>query len=133
MNVSESYKDYVVDQLQSLGPVFAKKMFGGYGLFLDGVIFGVIANDEFYLKADDSTRPKYLKMGMKPFNPFEEESHSMTYFEVPIVVLENKYELENWAGESLMISQNTAKKRKIAFEADKRAGYGAGAPQGFGT
>ena len=112
MNVSESYKDYVVDQLELFGPVFARKMFGGYGLFFDGVIFGVIADDEFYLKVDDTNRPRYLKAGMKPFNPFGEESYSMTYFEVPIEVLEDKYELESWARESFIISQNTVKRKK---------------------
>ena len=112
MNVSESYKDYVVDQLELLGPVFARKMFGGYGLFLDGVIFGVIANDEFYLKVDDTNRPKYLNAEMKPFNPYGEKSYSMTYFEVPIEILEDKNQLECWARESIRISQNTVKRKK---------------------
>ncbi|MCB8814409.1 TfoX/Sxy family protein [Desulfosporosinus shakirovi] len=41
MAISESYQEYVVDQLRELGCVSVKKMFGGAGIYYDSLIFGV--------------------------------------------------------------------------------------------
>jgi TfoX/Sxy family transcriptional regulator of competence genes len=60
----------VLEQLQGAGPVTAKKMFGGVGLYIDMVFFGLIADDVLYLKVDDSNRADYEAEGMKPFKPF---------------------------------------------------------------
>ena len=56
MAVDESYKDYVVDQLGQLGFVTVKKMFGGAGIYYDGLIFGLLADDVLYFKVDDSNK-----------------------------------------------------------------------------
>ena len=70
MSVDDGYIVYVMDQLNSLGPVTVRKMFGGAGLYLDGTIFAVVANDALYFKVDDSNRPDYEAAGMGPFNPY---------------------------------------------------------------
>ena len=50
---------FVVESLRPLGPVSARRMFGGHGIFLDGVMFGLIADDQLYLKADEENRAAY--------------------------------------------------------------------------
>ncbi|EGW41393.1 TfoX/Sxy family protein [Desulfosporosinus sp. OT] len=50
MAVSESFKEYVVDQLVELGFVTVKKMFGGAGIYHDGLIFGLLADDVLILR-----------------------------------------------------------------------------------
>ena len=40
----KEFTSYVVDLMQSIGPVNAKAMFGGYGIFLEGLMFGLVAD-----------------------------------------------------------------------------------------
>ena len=60
MSVSDEFLEFVVDQLSSWGGVTARKMFGGAGLYRDGKMFGLIADDVAYLKVDDSNRPEFV-------------------------------------------------------------------------
>lgn len=59
MSVSPSYKAYVLDQLSAAGAVTARSMFGGVGLYCQGLFFGLIDDDTLYLKVDDATRPEF--------------------------------------------------------------------------
>jgi DNA transformation protein len=120
MPVSEQYIDYVVDQLGCIGEVTPKKMFGGVGLYHDEFFFGLIANDVLFFKVDDVNRPAYEAAGAEPFKPYGDESYSMSYFEVPVDVLEDVDKLREWAraavaaAERKASSSKTGKKRKNA-------------------
>jgi DNA transformation protein len=106
VGVSKSQIEYVIGQLEKLGPVTAKKMFGGAGLYADGVIFGLIdSQDVFYLKANDSNRADYEERGQTPFNPYGDDRPAvMPYMTVPEDVLEDPDELAAWARKSVSIS-----------------------------
>src|SRR5256885_10287961 len=95
MAVSESYRDFVLEQLGRVTPVTAKSMFGGVGIYARGLFFALIAEDRLYFKVDDSTRPDFERLGMEPFQPFEQES-SLGYYEVPADVLEDAGQLALW-------------------------------------
>jgi DNA transformation protein len=112
MAVSPSYKAYVLEQLQVLGPVVAKSMFGGFGLYRDAVFFGLIADDSLYLKVDDSNRPEYEQAGARPFQPFGEGSYSMRYYEVPADVLEDRAVLREWATKAVAVARNSAARKR---------------------
>ncbi|MHC4072053.1 MAG: TfoX/Sxy family protein, partial [Planctomycetota bacterium] len=96
MPVSEEYLTYVIDQLECIGPVQSRRMFGGAGLYFDGLFFALIADDVLYFKVDDSNRPDYEAEGMEAFRPFPEKGSVMQYYEVPIDVLENRETLRSW-------------------------------------
>jgi DNA transformation protein len=108
MAVSDDYLEYVVDQLSTWGEVSVRKMFGGAGLYRDGKMFGLVAENVAYLKVDDTNRDKFLKAGSSPFKPYPDKPAMMSYFEIPPDILENPAELAEWAAESLSIQ----KKRK---------------------
>ena len=112
MPVSEEYLDYVVDQLGCIGEVVAKKMFGGVGLYHDGFFFGLIASDVLYFKVDDETRPEYTAAHARPFQPYGEESYSMSYYEVPVDVLEDVDRLREWARGAVAAAARKASSRK---------------------
>ncbi|MBL7073809.1 TfoX/Sxy family protein [candidate division KSB1 bacterium] len=105
MSVSESFRDYVLEQLGCMGQVTAKSMFGGVGLYFDGLFFGLIANDTLYFKVDDSNRPDYEAAGMGPFKPYGDMSYAMQYYEVPVEVLENHQSLPLWAKKALAVAR----------------------------
>jgi DNA transformation protein len=62
--VSRSYRDFVVEQLERVSPVAAKAMFGGVGLYAQGLFFALIAEDRLYFKVDGDTRPDFERLHM---------------------------------------------------------------------
>ena len=113
MAITDEFVDYVIDQLAGWGEVSARRMFGGAGLYCEGVMFGLIADDVAYLKVDDSNRDDFIKAGSLPFNPYPDKAKSvvMDYYEIPVDVLENPELLGKWAQRSLIVAQR--KKNKI--------------------
>jgi DNA transformation protein len=110
MAVSDEYLTYVIDQLEGLGPVRSKRMFGGAGLYFEGLFFGLIADDVLYLKVDDSNRADYEAEGMGPFKPYPDKKEVMQYYEVPIDVLENRNTLRDWAVKAVRVAERKAGK-----------------------
>jgi DNA transformation protein len=109
MSVSDEFLDYVVDQLSTWGRVSVRKMFGGAGLYLEGVMFGLIADDVAYLKVDDSNRDDFVKAGSSAFKPYPDKAGTMSYYEIPPEVLEDRDELSRWAQRSLDIQRKKKK------------------------
>ena len=58
---------HLLDLLEGLGGVSARRMFGAHGLFRDGLMFGLVADDTLYLRVDDRTRAEYEARGLSPF------------------------------------------------------------------
>jgi DNA transformation protein len=105
MAVSDDFLDFVLEQLSSWGQVTARKMFGGAGLYRDGKMFGLIADDVAYLKVDRSNRDRFLQAGSKPFRPYPERATVMPYYEIPPDILEDTETLVEWAKQSLVIAR----------------------------
>ncbi len=103
MAFSNGYRDFVVEQLGRVAPVTARSMFGGVGLYAQGLFFALIADDRLYFKVDDSTRPEFERLGMEPFRPYGEES-AMGYYEVPADVLEDVARLELWMKNAISVA-----------------------------
>ena len=103
MSVSDEFLEYVLDQLSQWGNVTARRMFGGVGIYRDGKMFGLIADDIVYLKVDDSNREDFVKAGSSPFKPYPDKPTSMSYFEAPPNVLDQPEELIKWSERSLSI------------------------------
>ena len=105
MPVSDGFLDYVLDQFSGWSDVTARKMFGGAGLYRDGKMFGLIADDIVYLKVDDSNRAEFVQAGSSPFKPYPDKSTTMSYYEIPPDVLEQQDQLVEWAERSLAIQK----------------------------
>lgn len=114
MSVSASFKAYVLDQLRVAGTVTARSMFGGVGLYHDGLFFGLIADDTLYLKVDDTNRNDYERSGCGPFRPYGDQSYSMHYYELPAAVLEDSAELRAWVQKAMEVAR-----RKVAGKAKR--------------
>jgi len=98
MAVSPEFRDYILDQLTALGPVQARPMFGGAGLYLDGVMFGLMTRaDVLYFRTDDANRPDFEAAGMGPFVTNKEKGTVMPYHEAPAHVMEDPDDICAWA------------------------------------
>jgi len=105
MAVSQEFLDYLLDQLSAWGGVSARRMFGGAGLYRDGKMFGLVADDVAYLKVGETNRDRFVAAGSEAFKPYEDKSATMSYFEIPVDVLENSEKLIEWSKESLAIQR----------------------------
>jgi DNA transformation protein len=108
MRSSDAFKSFAVDQLESLGDVSAKAMFGGVGLYSRGLFFGIIAADVLYLKVDERSRPDYEQAGSKPFMPYAGRPMTMHYWAVPVEVLESAPTLVDWARKAVAVAAASA-------------------------
>ena len=108
MSVSPTYRAYVLEQLSALGPVTARRMFGGLGLYHAGLFFGLVDDDVLYLKVDDTTRGEYEAAGTGPFRPSAGEGPSLGYYEVPGEVLEDRAALREWAAKAVEVARRKA-------------------------
>jgi DNA transformation protein and related proteins len=104
MAVSESYREYVMEQLETVGPVQSRKMFGGVGIYLGDLFFALIAQNTLFFKVDDTTRDDFIKADMKPFKPYKDKPMTMQYYEVPIDVLEDRSEMQIWANNAIDVA-----------------------------
>ena len=93
-----AFRDQVLRRLIPVGPVVARAMFGGFGLYLDGAMFGLIAFDRLYFKVDEANRADYHEAGTGPFTyPGRTKPTTMSYFEVPSAVFADAAVLAAWA------------------------------------
>jgi len=92
----DSFKDFVLDQIQELDDVEARRMFGGYGLYQDETFFGIIHKGRLYFKIDERTVGEYRRRKMKPFRPNANQTLK-SYYQVPVDVIEDADQLRQWA------------------------------------
>ena len=59
---------HVLELLEPLGRVTAHRMFGGHGLYCDGVFFGIVMDGMLYLKTDDRNRAEFEQAGSEIFS-----------------------------------------------------------------
>jgi DNA transformation protein len=99
LRVTPEFRDFVLDQLAEVAELRSRRMFGGVGLYSGERFFGIVAADELFFKVDDSNRAAYVAAGSEPFRPLADPNRpvSMSYFLVPIEVLEDPTELAEWA------------------------------------
>jgi DNA transformation protein len=112
--LEKEYVSYVVDLMQSIGPVYAKAMFGGYGIYLDGVMFALIADQVLFLKVDEQTVNDFKSNGLEAFTYYKKGSeYKMSYHQAPDDTLED-YEVMNlWANRAYAAALRAASgKRK---------------------
>jgi DNA transformation protein and related proteins len=91
-------------------------MFGGFGLYRDGLIFGILRSDgDIYLKGDDETAEQFRAVGSQPFVYSKDGRHfTMSYWALPSEALDDSDALKLWAGRALdaaVRSNNKPKKR----------------------
>ena len=106
---------YLLELLVPLGPVAARRMFGGVGLFLNGMMFGLIAREELFFKVGDANRPMYQAAGEAPFSyATKHGSHTIgSYWRCPPDLLDDAETFQTWARQAVEAAR-AASRRKPA-------------------
>lgn len=110
MAITPSYKAYLLEQLNRVRPVTSRAMFGGLGLYADGLFFALADDGVLYFKVDDSNRGDFEALGTGPFRPYGDD-RCMGYYEVPEEVLEDEERLEPVLRKALAVAAKAAAKK----------------------
>lgn len=127
---SPSFVEHALDLLSLLGPVQARRLFGGHGLYLGGLMFGLLDDDELFLKTDAETRPRFVAAGGRMWvYPGAEETD---YLRPPDEAHEDAEAMLAWAelGLSAARRKQAEKDARARAKAERRAAREAAAAGG---
>jgi DNA transformation protein len=122
MSASDSFVDFLIDLLGGLGGVTVRRMFGGSGVFCDGLMFAIVADDVLFLKADDGNRAAFEAEGLGPLT-YEATGRTIVlpYWEVPERLFDEPDEMLAWARDALAAARRTSAKKPKAKRKTRRA------------
>ena len=87
----------IEDMFAGLGPVTIKKMFGGKGVYFNGIITAIETDGEIFLKADAISAPQFEAAGARQWTyDGKGKSVKMPYWTVPDAALDDPDEIKNW-------------------------------------
>lgn len=103
------FTDYLHEVFAEFGEIRARRMFGGYGIYHDDRMFGLVADDVLYLKTDAQSVDAFRERGLEPFVYVKDgRPMKMSYFMAPEEIFDDPDEARRWA--------------LLAFEAALRSG-----------
>lgn len=96
--MSEDFIAHLQDLFALFGPVSARSMFGGHGLYFDGQIIGVVIEDALYLKVDAQTRSQFEAAGSAPcVYTGQKTPITMSYWSLPAEAMDSPQAMRPWA------------------------------------
>lgn len=126
MAVSPEYMEFLEEQLAPMGNVRSRSFFGGAGVYVDGVMIGMVMADKLYFKVDAECRERFEEAGLEPFT-YQKKSGTvgvLAFFEAPESALDDQDEMLDWAREGYAAGLRAAKikdEKAARSEARKKA------------
>lgn len=112
--MSNDYLDFVIDALAGWHRVSGRRMFGGYGVYRQGVMFALIVDDMLYFKADETNRGDFGQAGSGPFVYHAKgKPVALSYWQVPLDVLEDSEVLGEWAQKAYLVALRAQSARPV--------------------
>ena len=122
--MSEDFIAYLQELFADFGVVTVRRMFGGHGLYRDGVFFALVLDDALYLKVDAQTQAQFEAAGSAPFVYTKQlEPITLSYWSVPDEALDSPQAMRPWAQlayEAALRKAASPPKRKPRARAGKR-------------
>lgn len=92
------FTDYLHEVFELFGPIHIRRMFGGHGIFRDGLMFALVFDGTVYLKTDRQNVDHFLKEGLEPFEYITRgKAVKMSYYQAPEDFLEDREQAAQWA------------------------------------
>ena len=104
---------HVLELMRPSGRASARAMFGGHGMYVDGLIVGIVVEDVLYLKTDDESRPAYLRRELAPFcyTTKEGKAHAISYHRAPDEAVEGLEAMREWLRPAIGAALRNAQKK----------------------
>jgi DNA transformation protein and related proteins len=114
MVASDSFAEFLREQLAPLGRLTMRRMFGKTGVFCDGVMFGMVADNTLYFRVDDENRETFREAAsFSPLNYAKRgELIDLSFWRVPERLFDEPDELIAWARAALAAARRVAAKRE---------------------
>ena len=97
MSQRSEFLDFVIGQMAGLGVVTARAMFGGHGLYCNGLFIAIVADEQLYFKADAHSQPRFEACGLRRFRyQARGKTVQMMYYEAPIEVYDDARAMTEW-------------------------------------
>jgi len=104
--------EFLLEQMQPVGSVEAKAMFGGYGIYHEGIMFALVADDVLYLKTDGNNRARFDNRNLPAFQYDKNgKRYSMSYNEAPGEVYDDPDDMALWANSAIGAARRNAANR----------------------
>src|SRR6516165_10672792 len=113
MVASDGFAEFVRDQLAPVGRITMRRLFGKTGVFCDGVMLGMVADDTLYFRVDDDNRAAFKEAGSSPPLNYEKQGRTidLAFWRAPERLLDEPEELVIWARAALAAAHRVAAKR----------------------
>ncbi len=107
------FVDYLHEVFAEFGPIETRRMFGGHGVYHNQLMFGLVADDVLYLKADNTISRKFAELGLEQFEYVKNaKTMKMSYFMAPEEIYEDTEQARNWAELSYGAAKRAAQKSR---------------------
>jgi DNA transformation protein and related proteins len=122
MVASDSFAEFLGEQLAPLGRVTMRRMFGKTGVFCDGMMLGMVTDNMLYLRVDDHNRLAFEEARSSPPLNYEKkgETIDLSFWRAPERLFDEPDELVAWARLALAAARRVAVKRKRTAPAPRR-------------
>lgn len=90
--------EHLSEVFEQFGAIRAKRMFGGYGIYHNDLMFGLIADDVLYLKADTRSAKQFTDHDLQQFVYVKAgKPIGMSYYAAPVEIFDDPDEAKKWA------------------------------------
>ena len=90
--------DFIRELLDRWGPISTRRMFGGHGLYFEGVMFAIVMNNRLFLKVDAHNRADFENLGLKPFlYTMKGKEVALSYWAAPDAIFDEPTQAVRWA------------------------------------
>jgi DNA transformation protein len=122
MVASAGFAELLRDELAPLGHLAMRRMFGKTGVFCDGLMFAMVADDTLYFRVDDLNRARFAEAAAFPPLNYEKGGRSidLSFWRAPERLLDEPDELVAWAREALAAARRVAADRTPARPSKRR-------------
>ena len=116
MVASDDFAEFLREQLEPLGRVSMRRMFGKTGVFCDGVMFGMVTDNTLYVRVDDHNRAIFKEAeSFPPLNYAKKGALiDLSFWRVPERLFDEPDEFLTWARAALAAARRVAAKREPA-------------------
>lgn len=103
MAYDPDFGDWVREHFAGLGPIEIKRMFGGAGIYANGLMFALLDDGVVWLKADATNAPLLVEAGARQFTFPAKDGQTMTmaYWSLPESAMDDPDEAIGWARQSI--------------------------------
>ena len=113
MVASDSFAEFLREQLAPLGRVTTRRMFGKTGVFCGGVMFGMVTDNMLYLRVDDHNRAAFKEAESFPPLNYQKKGRTidLAFWHAPERLWDEPDELVTWAQLAQAAARRVAAKR----------------------